>query len=59
MIFDRPMTPAERQARSRHLWRVRLASNPEHCARGIGWKLDRLNDVDVVNADKALAGSRP
>jgi hypothetical protein len=40
-IFDQPMTPAERQARSRHLWRVRLASDPEHFAREIEGELDR------------------
>jgi hypothetical protein len=55
-IMDRPMTPAERQARSRALQRQGfIERHPEHFAREIGWKLDRLNDVDAVAADKALA----
>jgi len=56
-IMDRPMTPAERQARSRRMWRARLVSNPEHFARGVGYELDKLDlyDVEVAAADKALA----
>ena len=37
------------------MWRVRLASNPEHFASMVGYELNKLDDVEVAAADKALA----
>jgi len=47
---------AERQARSREMWRARYISHyPEGLVNDVARKLDKLDGVDVVAADKALA----
>src|SRR5262249_58925881 len=47
---------AERQARSREMWRARYISHyPEGLVNDVARKLDKLDGVDVVAADKAFA----